>query len=149
MRAELGTPAPDVLDGATAALDKSRADGFVHHIDESEFEKIPSISIDYAVMERTTNAAVVGPVSCAWNDVGIWQSVGELQTSSGPVEPVLIDTRDCMVHAEDGTLVTALGVEGLVIAVHNGAILVMPKSRAQDVKLIIEVLKERGLTNRF
>jgi mannose-1-phosphate guanylyltransferase / mannose-6-phosphate isomerase len=149
MRAELATHAADVLTSTQAALDKTVTDGPVHRIDETAFAAVRSVSIDYAVMEHTTNAAVFGPLSCAWSDVGTWPAVGDLQTSSGPVEPVLIDTQNCTVHSEQGTLVAALGVEGLVIAVHDGAVLVMPKARAQDVSQVIAALKARGLTDLF
>ena len=146
MRAELETYVPDVLRGVTDALGRTNADGPVHHIDETAFSAVRSISIDYAVMEHTSNAAVFGPLSCAWSDVGTWPAVGDLQTSSGPVEPVLIDTENCTIHSEQGMLVAALGVEDLVIVVHDGAVLVMSKTRAQDVSLVIEALKARGLT---
>jgi mannose-1-phosphate guanylyltransferase/mannose-6-phosphate isomerase len=149
MQAELMTHAPDVLSGAKIALDLTVANGPVHQIDETSFSGIRSISIDYAVMEHTKNAAVVGPVSCAWSDVGTWPAVGDLQTSSGPVQPVLIDTENCTIHSEQGTLIAALGVEDLVIAVHDDTVLVMSKSRAQDVSLVIEALKVRGLTDKF
>ncbi len=59
----------------------------------------------------------------------------------------MIDAKNCIVHTDDDTLVAALGVEDLVIAAHDGAVLVMPKSRAQDVKLVIEALKKRGRTD--
>ncbi|KJS38542.1 MAG: hypothetical protein VR74_05330 [Hyphomonas sp. BRH_c22] len=146
MRAELETHAPDVLRGVKDALDRAQADGTVHHIDETAFSAVRSISIDYAIMEHTSNAAVCGPLSCAWSDVGTWPAVGDLQTSSGQLEPVLIDTENCTIHSEQGVLVAALGVEDLVIAVHDGAVLVMSKARAQDVSLVIEALKARGLT---
>lgn len=149
MRAELETHAPDVLARVKTALDKTKADGRVYRIDEAAFSEVRSISIDYAVMEHTMNAAVFGPLSCAWSDVGTWPAVGDLQTSSEPVEPVLIDTENCTVHSEQGTLVAALGVEDLVIAVHGGAVLVMSKSRAQDVSLVIEALKARGLADKI
>jgi mannose-1-phosphate guanylyltransferase/mannose-6-phosphate isomerase len=149
MRAELEAYAPDVLANVKTALDKTKADGRVHQIDEAAFSEVRSISIDYAVMEQTTKAAVFGPLSCAWSDVGTWPAVGDLQTSSGPVQPVLIDTRNCTIHSEQGMLVAALGVEDLVIAVHDGTVLVMAKSRAQDVSLIIQALKVRGLTEQY
>ena len=149
MCAELETHAPDVLASVKSALDKTKPDGLVHQIDETAFSEVRSISIDYAVMEHTQNAAVFGPLSCAWSDVGTWPAVGDLQTSSGPVQPVLIDTENCTIHSEQGALVAALGVEDLVIAVHDGTVLVMSKSRAQDVSLVIEALKVRGLTDQY
>lgn len=149
MRAELATHAPDVLTSTQAALDKTVADGPVHRIDDVAFAAVRSVSIDYAVMEHTRNAAVFGPLSCAWSDVGTWPAVGDLQISRGSVQPVLIDAENCTVHSEQGTLIAALGVKDLVIAVHDGTVLVMSKSRAQDVSLVIEALKVRGLTDKY
>ena len=147
MQAELKAHAPDVLAGATEALDATEATNSVLHIDEPLFSKIRAISIDYAVMEHTQKAAVVGPISCAWSDVGTWPAFGELHLEPKESGPVLIDAKNCIVHTDDDTLVAALGVEDLVIAAHDGAVLVMPKSRAQDVKLVIEALKKRGRTD--
>jgi mannose-1-phosphate guanylyltransferase/mannose-6-phosphate isomerase len=149
MREELKQHAPDLLETATEALRLADITGVVHRIDEATFSTARSISFDYAVMEHTQAAAVVGPLSCAWNDVGTWPAVGHLQASSGPVPPVLIDAENCTVHSDDGVLVAALGVEDLVIAVRDGSVLVMSQSRAQDVKLVIDALKARGLTDRY
>mgnify|MGYP003633404956 FL=1 len=149
MRDELATHAADVLTSTQAALDKAVADGPVRRIDDVAFAAVRSVSIDYAVMEHTTNAAVFGPLSCAWSDVGTWPAVGDLQIAGGSVQPVLIDAKNCTVHSEQGALIAALGVEDLVIAVHDGTVLVMSKSRAQDVSLVIEALKVRGLTDKF
>ncbi|MEH6696148.1 MAG: sugar phosphate nucleotidyltransferase [Hyphomonas sp.] len=149
MQAELSAHAPDVLEGAAAALDATASSDKIVRIDEESFSSIRSISIDYAVMERTQRAAVVGPLSCAWSDVGTWPTLGELQDGDGTSGPVLIDTKNCTIHADDGTLVAALGIEDMVIAVHDGAVLVMPKSRSQDVSLIIDALKARGRSDLF
>lgn len=147
MRAELGTHAADVLEGAAAALDATDKTTTIMRLDETLFSKIRSISIDYAVMEHTQKAAVVGPVSCAWSDVGTWPAWGDLQESEPDSGPILIDTKNCTVHAGDGVMVAALGLEDMVIAVQDGAVLVMPKSRSQDVSLVIQALKARGRTD--
>lgn len=149
MRTELETHAPDIMRGVKEALDRTDTDGTVHNIDEAAFSGVRSISIDYAVMEHTSQAAVFGPLSCAWSDVGTWPAVGDLQTSSGPVEPVLIDANNCTIHSGEGVLVAVIGVEDLVISAHDGAVLVMSKSRAQDVSRVIEALKGRGLAERY
>jgi mannose-1-phosphate guanylyltransferase / mannose-6-phosphate isomerase len=147
MKTELAAHAPDVMDGAAAALDATDASTTIMQIDEPLFSGIRSISIDYAVMEHTQKAAVVGPVSCAWSDVGTWPAWGDLQESASDSGPILIDTKNCTVHAGDGILVAALGLEDMVIAVQDGAVLVMPKSRSQDVSLVIQALKARGRTD--
>lgn len=147
MKVELGAHAPDVMKGAAATLDATDTHTTIMRLDETLFSKIRATSIDYAVMEHTNKSAVVGPVSCAWSDVGTWPAWGDFQETSPDSGPIMIDSKNCTIHADDGTLVAALGVEDLVIAVHDGAVLVMPKSRSQDVSLVINALKARGRTD--
>ncbi len=145
---ELARYARDVLEPARRALSAARHDGPAVFLDAAAFEDVTSISIDYAVMEKTAVAAVCGPVACGWNDIGTWPVVGDLQKGPSDPAPVLIETVDCVVHSDNGTLVAAIGVKDLVIVSVDGAVLVMPKSRAQDVGQIVAALKARGDTRR-
>ena len=113
----------------------------------SAFGDAPSISVDYAVMERTQSAAVV-PASFGWTDVGSWSALWKIgerdaagNSASGDV--LLEDATDCYVRS-DGPLVAALGVKDLVVIASGDAVLVIPKSRDQDVKAIVERLKRAG-----
>src|SRR5690606_20445445 len=111
--AELERLEPAILEAARGALAGAESDlGFLR-LDGKSFEKAPSISIDYAVMERTDLAAVV-PIDVGWSDVGSWSSLWEL---SGRDEDgnavhgaaVLEATRDCYVFSER-SLVATMGV---------------------------------------
>jgi mannose-1-phosphate guanylyltransferase len=89
------------------------------------------------------------PVDCGWNDVGSWSALGEVQTpdSSGNVvvgEAMLLDSRNVLVHAAEGPLVALLGVEDLVVVATKDAVLVCPRSRAQDVRRMVEELARKG-----
>ncbi len=146
--AALEAHAPDILAAARAAFDAATRDGGNVHPEPAAFAAAPSISVDYAVMERAERVAVV-PVDMGWSDIGSWTAVHAHGTpdAAGNVagaDAVLIDTRGCLVRS-DGPLVATLGVEGLVIVVADGKVLVADASRAQEVKAIVAALAERGL----
>jgi len=144
---ELRTLEPDLLVSAEGALDAATTDlGFLC-LDRSAFEKAKSVSVDYAVMERTTKAAVL-PLDIGWSDVGSWSSLAELlphdaDGNSGSGARILEDTRDTYIHA-DSSLVATLGVSNLVIVQTGDALLVADRSRAQDVGSIVNRLKATG-----
>ena len=142
---ELQRHAPEILDFAQLALDRAVTDiGFLR-LDRDAFARCPNISVDYAVMEKTARAAMV-PVDIGWNDVGSWSSLWEIAphdergnyVSHG--EAVLEDSTGCYVHSEKA-LVSALGVDNLVIVDTPDALLVADKSRAQDVSRIVSRLR--------
>jgi mannose-1-phosphate guanylyltransferase/mannose-6-phosphate isomerase len=146
---ELQRHAPEIREFAQLALDRAVMDiGFLR-LDKAAFAQCPNISVDYAVMEKTALAAII-PVDFGWNDVGSWSSLWEIAphdergnyVSRG--EAVLEGATGCYIHSERA-LVTALGVENLVIVDTPDALLVADKSRAQDVSKIVSRLR---LANR-
>ena len=141
--AALAEHAPAVLDAATAAFDAARRDGITVQPDASAFGRAPSISVDYAVMEKAAKVAVV-PVAIGWSDIGSWNAVhahgtpdADGNVTRGPV--ILADTHNCLIRTE-GPLVATLGIEGLIIVVANGTVLVAAADRAQEVKDIVSRL---------
>lgn len=115
------------------------------------WDRVPRQSIDYGVMEGAGRVATM-PVDIGWDDVGSWATLSELlpADSQGNVqrglgEKILLDTSDTYVYAADGRLVAAVGLEGLVIIATPDAILVCPKSRAQDVRDVVQKIESRGL----
>lgn len=146
---ELERCEPEVLEAAKTALLKSERDlGFLR-LDAGAFGKSPSISIDYAVMERTDHAVVL-PIDVGWNDVGSWSSLWDIadQDCAGNAingDSLVADSSGCYVHSERG-LVAALGVKDLVIINTPDATLVADKNRAQDVAAIVQQLKDQGRT---
>jgi len=135
---------PEIRKGAEAAVAAAETDLDFLRLDKQAFAAIPSKSIDYAVMERTSRAAVV-PADIGWNDVGSWASLWEIgeKDSAGNVvrgDALALETRNSFI-ASDGPLVTVLGVEGLAVVATMDAVLVLPLNRAQDVKSIIDRLK--------
>ncbi len=115
------------------------------------FRKLPNISIDYALMEKTRRALVV-KTDFGWDDVGTWDALDRTMPRDilGNVTvggPAIIDSSDCIVYNEPGAekcAVAVLGVEGLAVIVSRDGVLVMPKSRAQDVRKVVAELKRRN-----
>jgi mannose-1-phosphate guanylyltransferase/mannose-6-phosphate isomerase len=144
---ELEKHAPEVLASARKALAKSRRDLDFLRLDREEFSRCPSISIDYAVMERTDQAAVV-PADIGWSDVGSWSVLWErgVKDADGNVvagDVIVQDGKRNFIRS-DGRLVAALGIENLVIVATNDAVLVASRDRDQDVKRIVEQLMKSG-----
>jgi mannose-1-phosphate guanylyltransferase/mannose-1-phosphate guanylyltransferase/mannose-6-phosphate isomerase len=145
--AELREHAPQVLAAARAALEGASRDLDFIRLGADAFRQAPAISIDYAVMERTRHAAVV-PADLGWSDVGSWDALWEAapkdasgNVAKGPVE--LVETSGSFVRSE-GMLTAVLGLQDVVVVVTDDAVLAMPRSRAQDVKRVVERLKARG-----
>ena len=144
---ELAKRAPEILAACRNALAGARRDLDFLRLDARAFEACPSISIDYAIMEKTDNAVVV-PATFDWSDVGSWSalwSMAEKDRSGNVVigDAVVEDVSGCYVRG-DGQLVAALGVEDLVIATSPDVVLVTSRKRDQDVGKLVERLKANG-----
>lgn len=135
---------------ATAAKDaiaKSQTDlGFVV-LDETAFAKATQKSVDYAVMEKTSRAAVI-PADYGWSDFGGWSAAWSLSprdaegnAARGPV--VTLDAKNNYVTSS-GKLTTLVGAENLVVVVTDDAVLVADRARAEDLKKLVEKLREAG-----
>ena len=113
-------------------------------LDSEVFDKCPSDSIDYTVMEKTNSAAVI-PVDMDWNDIGSWSAlwdVGESDHNGNVIhgDVLLEDTRNSYIHA-DSRLVTTVGLNDHVVVETADAVLVAPRDKAQNVKDIVAKLK--------
>ncbi len=137
MIAELEAHAPGILAAAETALAKAtpRGDGLL--LDRASFEGAEELSIDYAVMEKTSRAAVA-PGRFPWNDIGAWDALADKlpadaagNVAIGAAE--LIGAKNVYVRSE-GPYVAAIGVEDLVIVATGDAVLVTRKDACQDVK---------------
>ena len=145
--AELQQFEPKVVEGCEAALAKGKNDLFFFRLDAETFAQVPNRSVDHAVMERTSKAAVV-PVDMAWSDVGSWSAL-QAQTqadSNGNVlvgDVLVIDTKNSYVRSTK-QITAVLGGQNLAVVVTADAVLVADKSRDQDVKKIVDQLKAQG-----
>ncbi|HGW4685634.1 TPA: mannose-1-phosphate guanylyltransferase/mannose-6-phosphate isomerase [Klebsiella variicola] len=143
---ELATFRPDILEACQKAMSGVKVDSVQDFIrvDLEAFSNCPDESVDYAVMENTSDAVVI-PLDAGWNDVGSWSALWEVneQDSNGNAltgDIFVHKTANCYINTDD-TLVAAIGVENLVIVNTKDAVLVMDKSQVQDVKKVVEFLK--------
>lgn len=109
---------------------------------------IPSISIDYGIMERSNDVVVV-PGDFGWNDVGSWDVLGSIYPTDdeGNIkrgETIDIDTKDCIVYSDD-KLIATVGVKNLIVVSTGDAVMVCKKDKAQDVKKIVDKIKEKNI----
>jgi mannose-1-phosphate guanylyltransferase/mannose-6-phosphate isomerase len=127
---------------------RSRRDLDYVRLDLASFEECPSDSVDYAVMEKTTNAVVVR-LDAGWSDIGAWPAIWHLSPldehrNAARGDVLLMDAQDSYVHATH-RLVALLGTSNLVVVETPDAVLVADKDRAQDVKKIVDRLKAQKL----
>ncbi|WP_235830131.1 mannose-1-phosphate guanylyltransferase/mannose-6-phosphate isomerase [Algihabitans albus] len=145
---ELRRLQPAVIEAAQAALTAAHSDFDFLRVDGEAFAQSPSLSIDYAVMEHTSRAAVV-PMNCGWSDVGAWQALWQLEekdadanVSKGPVR--LSTTRESYFRSEDGRLLVGIGVENLIVVATKDATLVTTRDCASQVGKLVQDLKAEG-----
>ncbi len=155
LAAAIGQCRADILAACQAAWAKGSTDGEFLRVGKVEFAQCPSDSIDYAVMERLTASGASGlpkgvviPLSAGWSDVGAWDALWKVLPK---------DTRDnvsqgdVLLHDSQGTLalsggrlIACVGVRDLVVVETPDAVLVAHKDRTQDVKKIVDQLKQAG-----
>lgn len=142
---------PQILDGSIQSLGANLGsepnEKLVWSLDASHYSKVESKSIDYAVMEKTEVASVI-PCDIGWSDIGCWKSYGQLlpkdsQGNNVSGNVVMQGSKNCVVNAGD-RLVTAVGLDEIIIADTPDALLVTSKNSAQDVRSLYKQLKESG-----
>lgn len=142
---ELKKNAPLIFNTSYKAFQHGQIKGNFFHVDESCFAKCPSDSIDYAVMEKTTNVAVI-PFYLPWSDLGCWASVadaGESDDENNVIRGnvILKDSEGCLLTSESGQLVATIGIKDLIVVATPDAVLVADKAHAQEVKEIVKSLR--------
>jgi mannose-1-phosphate guanylyltransferase len=145
---EIKAKLPQTVAGLAKLLDT--ADSFANvdfRVFADLYAQLPKISIDHAVLEVSRRVSVV-EADIGWQDVGSWDALSQCfetdkagNYTEGDV--MVIDSQDCTIDS-DGPLTVLLGMKDTVVVHARGAILVCPKDRAQDVKLIVDALKSSG-----
>lgn len=139
--------AGDVHSAVKDAFEKGgREDGFLK-LNHNAFNACPGISIDYAVMEKAHNVAVV-PLDAGWSDVGSWSAVNAIRPADedGNVlrgDTFALETRDSVVWSEN-RLVATLGVKNAVVVETADAVLVADRSKAEGIKALVTQLGKRN-----
>jgi mannose-1-phosphate guanylyltransferase / mannose-6-phosphate isomerase len=140
---------PEICDACEAAYREGASNGAFFHLDPASFDRCPSDSIDYAVMERLVGdsrfAGAVVPLDAGWSDIGSWDTLWEIlpkdvagNASHGRV--MFEDTAESFAHSE-GRLIACLGLRDIVVVETPDAILVAHKQHVQQVKSLVGRLK--------
>ncbi len=146
---ELARLEPEILAAVRKAYEKAGRDLDFLRLDADAFKQSPSISVDYAVMERTDKAAVF-PVDYKWSDVGSWEAVWEVMPKSdqGNVtigDGEIVNGTNNLVHSR-GKLTTLVGVDNIAVVSTRDAVLVTSKAEAENVKKLVINLQKNGRT---
>ncbi len=156
--AALGLCRADIATACEAAWGQGSADGEFVRVGKDAFSACPSDSIDYAVMERLAGqngaaapglpVGVVIPLAAGWSDVGAWEALWNVlpKDDAGNVtqgDVLMQDSRNTLALSE-GRLIACVGVEDLIVVETADAILVAHKNKTQDVKKIVDRLKQAG-----
>ena len=139
---------PEVLYSCKKSLEGKLFDLDFQRLDQDSFYNCPSISIDVAVMEKTIKGTVL-PLKANWTDIGSWNAVWKISKkdeSNNYIEGCVVakNSQNCYFRGEQ-RLIAALGVKNLIVIETSDAILVADKNQSQEVKNIVNYLKERGI----
>jgi len=145
---ELKLHAPEIAEHVEAAMKRATTDGPFVRPDAAAFANAEPISIDYAVMERSSELFML-PVSFGWSDVGSWEAVHALQPAdakgnvlSGDV--TALDVSNSMIRSESDVTVAAIGLDRILCVVTHDAVFLASLDRAEEVKRVVEELRARG-----
>ncbi|HXT51008.1 MAG TPA: sugar phosphate nucleotidyltransferase [Thermoanaerobaculia bacterium] len=116
------------------------------------YRTLPAISIDHGVMEKLDDLATL-PLDCGWSDLGSWEALAEVlprdrDGNSLQGDVVAVGCKDSLLWAEEGT-VSAVGLDGMVVVRTGDAVLVLPKARTQEVREIVDRLRDGGREDLF
>ena len=141
---ELKKHRPDIYEACQLSMDGTSIDNDFLRINQAAFSACPSDSIDYAVIEKTDDAVVV-PMDVGWSDIGSWSSLWDISDKDGNGnatygDVMLHDSYNSYIRT-DGKLVSAIGVDDLVIVSTKDVLFVAHKDSVQDVKIVAQQLK--------
>ena len=147
MEAELRVFEPEMITAAADAVARSRTDLDFTLLDAESFQHATKKSIDYAVMERTSKAAVV-PADIGWSDVGNWAAVWELSERDEDGNSIrgngaMLDAKNCHIRSDDH-LTAVVGVDNVIVVTTHDAVLVVGKEHGDKVKQLVEKLRGMG-----
>jgi mannose-1-phosphate guanylyltransferase/mannose-1-phosphate guanylyltransferase/mannose-6-phosphate isomerase len=143
--------ASEIVAPVRAAVDGGTRDLELFRLDATGYGAAPAISFDFAVMEKAADVAAV-PLTCAWSDLGAWdaihaQAAADDQGNATHGAVTAIDCSGSYIRSEEGGMhVVGLGLEDMIVVAMRDAVLVADRDRAQDVKRVVSVLREAGVS---
>jgi mannose-1-phosphate guanylyltransferase/mannose-6-phosphate isomerase len=144
---QLNQFAPDIVASCLKAIELATEDSDFLRPDAEAFCACPADSIDYALMEKTTNASVV-PLDAGWSDIGSWAALHDISAKDEQGNAIFGDViaHECQNSyiTSKSRLVTAIGLSDFVIVEDKDTVLVAHKDRSQDVQALVDVLKRQG-----
>lgn len=150
--AEIRQHLPEVYKVTEAIMRDAEAGGDFQQAVEKRFAAMPSISIDYGVLERSPNVALI-PCDIGWNDVGSWQAVHEISEKDADGNAlqgnvIAIGCKDSLLRSEK-RLVAAIGMENICVVETPDAILISKNDQTQRVREVVDALQQRGATEHL
>jgi len=144
---ELTMHSPDIVKLVSDAVNNAEQDLDFIRLNKQAFELSPSDSIDYALMEKSSNVVVV-PLDAQWNDIGAWSALHDIGTkdANGNVikgDVIAQDTTNTYINANHH-MVATIGVDNLIIVDTPDATFIATQDKAQEVKSIVESLQDKG-----
>jgi mannose-1-phosphate guanylyltransferase/mannose-6-phosphate isomerase len=145
---ELHRYEPEVARQTELSLQDAQRDHDFVRLDAAAFAACPSVSVDYAVMERTEHAAVIAAADLGWNDIGSWNALADIATpdtdGNATLGDVLIESVSNSYIRAEHRMVAAIGLDNVVIVETADAVLVAHRDKTQEVKKIVERLNRSG-----
>jgi mannose-1-phosphate guanylyltransferase/mannose-6-phosphate isomerase len=150
--AEIQRYLPVVYQIAQTIAAEAHQGGTFQQAVEKHFAAMPSISIDYGVLEKSDRVSLI-PCDIGWNDVGSWQAVHEISPKDKDGNALLgnviaVDCKNSLIRSEK-RLVAAIGVEDLCVIETADAVLISKSDQTQDVRKVVDSLQQRGATEHI
>ncbi|MGM0601283.1 MAG: mannose-1-phosphate guanylyltransferase/mannose-6-phosphate isomerase, partial [Candidatus Rifleibacteriota bacterium] len=143
--AELQKFNPEADKSSEMAVNQAESDNDFVRLNAEKFGESPSISIDYAVMEKTDSAVVI-PLDAGWNDIGSWAALSDVndqdENNNVVIGDVILDGVTNSYVRSSGRLVGVVGLDDHIVVETSDAVLVARKDRVQNVKKLVEQLKK-------
>ena len=152
LRAAVDAHLPALSEGLQAIAQAAGKDSAVEEAETARvFESLPSVSIDHGILEHVDRLHVV-PADFGWSDLGSWQAAWELSPkdergNAAPRSAVLLESDDNLVASlgsGDRRTIALLGVQNLCVVETDDALLIMPRDRSDDVRLVVSALERTG-----
>jgi len=148
---ELAKQKPDIATAMTKATNVSKSDLDFTRVNAEAFRASPSDSIDYAVMENTTEAIVI-PLDAGWSDIGSWDALWKIsekdENNNTLVGDVVVNDVENSYVWSGHRLVSVIGLKDVVVVETADAVMVASMDQAQNVKAVVNHLKEGGREER-